>query len=160
MARRITWYWLNTGDLATFIKPRGSIVMSSLQYGLVEVCPAREPQVTVPMLYIEGSRDQIYQWIRDRAQSLTSESVEAQLFGVIRHFELFVRDPEAPLQVEVGLALAPQPFLPAFRDREGTPGIVRAVEPPECWDIRLPLGDVDSPYNGPRPTRFEREWVI
>lgn len=148
MARRITWYWLNTGDLPIFIKARGNsavVFHEDIDGGREEEWLASEPRVTVSTFYVEGSRDIIYQWIRDRAQALHSTNFpDAHLFGVIRHFELFVRNPENPIQVEVGLALAPQPFLPAFGNREGIPGVVRAVEPPECWDIGLPMEDVDS----------------
>jgi hypothetical protein len=183
MARQITWYWLNTGDLPIFIKPRGEpaaifrsqypdaihsprnelAASEGLDVGLVEQGFISDPSVTVPTLYIESSRAFVHQWLLDKARAMISEVVTHnyynQMTGVIRNSERPMRNPEE-IQVEIGLILAPMPYLPAFQDRVGNPGVVREVSPSECFIWGLPMCDIDPPYEGPRPTRFERKYVI
>lgn len=165
MARRITWYWLNQGDLPIFIKPRGdsaAIFRDRPNGGLIEQGFISDPRVTVPTLYIEGNRDFVHQWLLDKSRAMISEvstSNYTQMTGIIRNSERPMRDPEE-IQLEVGLILAPMPCLPAFQDRGGIPGVVREVLPSECFTWGLPVCDVDPPYEGPRPSRFEREDVI
>jgi hypothetical protein len=182
MARRITWYWLNQGDLPIFIKPRGDsaaifrsqypdaihnprsefAASDGLDVGFVEQGFISDPRVTVPTLYIEGNRDFVHQWLLDKSRAMISEvstSNYTQMTGIIRNSERPMRDPEE-IQLEVGLILAPMPCLPAFQDRGGIPGVVREVLPSECFTWGLPVCDVDPLYEGPRPSRFEREDVI
>jgi hypothetical protein len=146
----ITWYQIDAEDLPIFGKRPGATVFIMSEGGTHVVQVDRPRRVILPLFEIQEL--DTFETLHTMITSLSPTPANGYLYGVVRS--------NASSLWQHGLCFSFEELQPLFQDTTRVPGIVRELTPTQCFELHLPWSKVDPPYNGPRPTRFEREWVI
>jgi len=160
--RPITWWRLGPQDLPIFNK-RQMMTVTILREGGEGTVDVYHPRrILLPLVDIlfppydfllERMTELVpHDTTAWREGGLTPLAIQGKLYGVLR--------PHATGE-SYGICFSPEDLTPGFQDEFRNPGHIYEMPPPECHRYGLPLWvDPGSLYNGPRPTRFEREPVI
>lgn len=146
--RPTTWYEIKSNESYSFIKPDNSIVLQINGQNLVEEVgyPRR---IVMPSLF-QVPIDSTFESIMEKMKLLASRSECGLLYGFFNPYNL-----ESNI---IGLCYSPEASLrPNFHMQNVGCGLDHKLTLEECWALKLPT---DPRYDGPRPTRFEREPVI
>lgn len=144
------WYQIDAEDLPIFSKRPGASVFIMSEGGTHVVQVDRPRRVILPLFEIQklDTFETLY-----RMMGMVSPSVsKGYLYGVVRS--------NAASLWQHGLCFSFEELEPQFQDTTSVPGIVRELNATQCFGFNLPRFREAPPYAGPRPTRFEREWVI
>lgn len=166
--RPVTWWRLGPQDLPIFRKKpdTSTFVMSEDGSRTIEV--VRPHRVLVALIDFTGPP---YDFLLDKMDDLVARMPgTVRIYGVIRPYDratggwdvnVYGVVPPHDRGASYGLCFSSEELIPTFQDARSNIGLVYEIPPSECQQYALPVWeDHDPPYTGPRPSRFEREWVL
>lgn len=152
--RPVTWWRLRPQDLPIFLKKPDTSIQTTGSSGFIEV--SRPRKILLNVVNFEGPP---YDFLLSKMEELI---LQGALAGRLKAPGKFygVLCPSAT-GLAYGLCFSPEDLIPAFQGHLLNIGLVYEIPPSECQSLGLPMwDDPDPPYTGPRPSRFEREWVL